>query len=98
MKQIKTITERLGDAEHFDAMVNEALQEGWRLTKRKVLMPRAQGGERFTFIMLYAELEKEVITEEERNCGNCKHCGAHISKEPCVSCGVGFSRWEDPIG
>lgn len=98
MKQIKTITERLGDAESFDKMVNEALQDGWRLTKRKVLMPRAQGGERFTFIMLYAELEKEDIPERERHCANCKYHRVRIEKEPCNSCGSNFSLWEAAEG
>lgn len=57
MKQIKTIRFRLDNAEKFDEAVNAAIGQGWRLTKREVLMPMAQANA-YTYIMLYAELEK----------------------------------------
>lgn len=56
--QIKTIRYRLDNAEAFDEAVNDAIREGWRLTKREVLMPVTQPNH-YTYIMLYAELEKD---------------------------------------
>lgn len=57
MKQIKTIRFRLDNAERFDETVNAAIGQGWRLTKREVLMPMAHANV-YTYIMLYAELER----------------------------------------
>ena len=55
--KIKTIRKQLDYAEKFDDAVNAALEEGWRLLRREVLMPAAQptDGTRL-HIMLYAEL------------------------------------------
>lgn len=94
MLQIKTIRNRLDNAEAFDKEVNAALAEGWTLTKREVLMPKAQGERIQTHIMLYAELEREIITETEQCCENCVHYTTPIGKEPCISCSEDGDKWE----
>ncbi len=58
MRQIKTIRDRLNNCENFDRLVNEALANGWRLTRREILIPAAQVSGQYTYIMLYAELER----------------------------------------
>jgi hypothetical protein len=93
MLQIKTIKNRLDNVESFDKEVNEALRDGWRLTRREVLQPAAQAIE-YTYIMLYAELEKEIVTEAERCCENCKHRMQDASIEPCASCSDDCDKWE----
>lgn len=97
MLQIKTITIRLDNAGDFDKRVNAALEEGWRLTRREVLQPKAQGAT-FVHIMLYAELEKVIITEKERDCGNCRY-GDQDGGEPCDSCVITRNnpptKWEE---
>lgn len=60
MKQIKTIKNRLDNAEDFDNDVNAALAEGWTLTRREVIRPNAHPVGETSFTMLYAELEREV--------------------------------------
>lgn len=94
MKQIKTIKNRLDNVVSFDKEVNAALAEGWTLTKREVLLPRAQTSTQYTYIMVYAELELEVITEAERCCENCLHYDKDPSVEPCFSCSETASEWE----
>lgn len=94
MKQIKTIKNRLDNAEDFDVAVNTALAEGWRLTKREVIRPLSQGSGHLTYIMLYAELEREEITEAERCCENCAHCGKRGDEEPCLHCSDQADKWE----
>lgn len=102
MKQIKTIYCR--DAEHFDRTVNQALKEGWQLTRRAF--------DQFGFI---AELEKEIVTEEEpkeepkeereeentpneqdRHCQTCKHEFKSLGTYPCSVCGDASykDKWE----
>lgn len=57
--QIKTIKNRLDNAEAFDSSVNAALNDGWVLKKRLVLQPhQPTGGINYFHTMLYAELEK----------------------------------------
>ena len=58
--KIKTIVDRLDNEENFDEKVNDALNDGWRLTKREVLIPASQPNVsgRFIHIMLYAEMNK----------------------------------------
>lgn len=57
--KIKTIRKKLEYAEEFDAGVNAALADGWKLVKREVLRPFSQpGGGALAHMMLYAELEK----------------------------------------
>ena len=59
MKQIKTIAYRIDNAGDFDSAVNAAIADGWGLKLRRVLRPIAQGCDIYTYIMLYAELERE---------------------------------------
>lgn len=57
--QIKTIKNRLDNAEAFDSSVNAALDDGWVLKKRLVLEPhQPHTGNTYFYTMLYAELEK----------------------------------------
>ena len=95
MLQIKTIKSRLDNAGSFDNEVNEALADGWTLKRRRVLQPLAQSGT-YTYIMLYAEFEKEIITEDEKTCENCKHFPIPEQLEPCVSCPNG-EKWEADV-
>lgn len=60
MKQIKTIVYRLDNSGNFDIAVNLAISDGWELKKREVLIPKAQHNDQYTYIMLYAELERET--------------------------------------
>lgn len=65
--EIKTITDRLDNANSFDKKVNAALADGWRVVKREVLQPPSQpstGGVYFN-MMLYAELEKAETKSED---------------------------------
>lgn len=94
MKQIKTIKNRLDNADNFDAEVNAALADGWQLTKREVLMPTSQDRVHYTYIMLYAELERDEITEAERCCENCAHFNKHSDEEPCLHCSDQANKWE----
>lgn len=89
MIQIKTIAADLPQRGIFDEKVNEAIAEGWRLTKRERV---SSLNDRVDY--LYAELEREVITEEERCCGNCKYCDNDAGAEPCTSCDDNASKWE----
>lgn len=85
MKQIKTVTVRIDAAEQFDKEVNEALTEGWMLIKRDVLPP-FDGTQHFVHRMLYAELEKDSITEAEKCCANCEHSERDGHESPCCYC------------
>lgn len=58
MKQIKTIVNRMDSYEDFDKEVNSALSDGWSLIERRVIVPEAQSPNRYTYHVLYAELEK----------------------------------------
>lgn len=93
MLQIKTIKNRLDNAEDFDKAVNTALAEGWTLTKREVLPPVDLGGY-FTHTTLYAELERVEITEAERGCENCRYCDCDATLEPCCNCSDNADKWE----
>lgn len=99
MKQIKTIKNRLDNAESFDKEVNAALAEGWQLTKREVLQPKAQSESMQTYTMLYAELEREKEPEPEggRRCGNCKHVEDISAAAPCIGC-IDHDKWEPADG
>lgn len=63
MLEIKTIKNRLDNAESFDKEVNAALAEGWELIRRDIIIP--QTTDKYT--MLYAELERYIgeLQEEE---------------------------------
>lgn len=96
MLQIKTIKNKLDNAADFDKAVNQALQEGWHLTRREVLQPLSQPNtsEHVVYTALYAELVKEELTEDEKVCTNCKHSGTHPHQEPCLSCNEDADKWE----
>lgn len=81
MLQIKTIKHQ--NPERFDYKVNVALADGWTLTRRLT------GPTDFV-----AELEKEVITEDEKTCENCKHYDTLANNEPCISCTDDADKWE----
>lgn len=98
MKQIKTIKNRLDNAASFDKEVNAALSEGWQLTKRKVLQPKAQSESLQSYTMLYAELEREDETEPEpepgkKSCENCRHVQSDPYGVPCNQCLL-YGKWE----
>jgi len=81
MTQIKTIYERKAD--DFDRKVNDALKEGWRLKKRVI-------GSDMIGPQFIAELVMDMHT-----CDDCKHRGALLTEEPCISCSASFSNWEE---
>lgn len=84
MKQIKTII--ADTALDFDGEVNTAIEQGWQLvTRRAVLRPDGY---------FYAEMERDVITEDERCCENCKYYDHDTTDEPCFSCLETASKWE----
>ena len=64
MLQIKTIWNRLENVTLFDDKVNAALRDGWTLKKRTVLRPIGQSESTYTYMLLYAELEKEVADDD----------------------------------
>lgn len=78
MLQIKTI--RIYDAEAFDRLVNEAIEDGWKLNRRTL----------DNDCYLIAELERDVITEKERYC---KHYKKGVTEEPCLNC-YDNDKWE----
>jgi hypothetical protein len=84
MKQIKTVHHRIDDSAQFDKEVNDALTEGWQLTRREFVPG---------YVILYAELEREVITEAEKCCENCRYCEV-VNGEPCDSCSEDANKWE----
>lgn len=88
MLQIKTIRNILDKAEKFDAEVNAALAEGWTLTKRELVHSHG---------VLYAELERVEITEEERCCENCAYCDHSGAADPCRSCTEDCDKWEPAV-
>jgi hypothetical protein len=94
MKQIKTIKNRLDNNVAFDEEVNNAIAEGWQLTKREVLVPMAQSNSLQMYVTLYAELEREIITEAEKCCENCAHFDVAPGEEPCSKCMNG-ECWEE---
>lgn len=65
MLQIKTIRNRLDNPTLFDDEVNAALRDGWTLKKRTVLRPIGQSESTYTYMLLYAELGKEVADDTE---------------------------------
>ena len=58
-KKIKTVWRNIHGAEEFDAEVNSAIDEGWKLLTRTLIVQRTETG----YPLLYAELEK-IIWEE----------------------------------
>lgn len=83
MLQIKTVIDN--SASKFDEEVNKALADGWTLTRRLA------GPDAFV-----AELEKNIITEAEKCCENCKYCNVPGNIPPCADCNPdgGKCYWE----
>ena len=86
MKQIRTIKTRIEAPEEFDKTVNDAISEGWELTKRYTIPS-----------FFIAELEGEIITEAERCCDNCRHRNKPGNEEPCDSCDGNAGNWEPQV-
>lgn len=84
MKQIKTIV--ADTVVDFDCEVNAAIADGWQLVARRAVL-RPDG-------YFYAELERDVITEDERCCENCKYYDLDTIDEPCVHCNKHADKWE----
>lgn len=61
MLQIKTIIEAVKNAPQFDRAVNEDIAAGWELVRRDVIQASLPDSPR----LLYAELEREFVKEEE---------------------------------
>lgn len=61
MLEIKTIIEAVKNSTQFDRKVNEELAAGWELVRRDIIPAGLPDSPR----LLYAELEREVETEEE---------------------------------
>lgn len=100
MKQIKTIFKHMDpktvdvlEAQDFDRQVNEAIAEGWKLVKRDVFHP-LDTRKYYHPRVLYAELEKDTITEAEKCCDNCKFCDSPGHVHPCNVC-TDVSEWEE---
>lgn len=88
MLEIKTIIETIGDAPLFDREVNEAITNGWELVRRDIIP--AQSPERH--VLLYAELEREVETEEEYELDDDDFTSWQLTRDPvqpyrCEKCG-----------
>ena len=96
MLQIKTVLKQLEFSGAFDEEVNAAQAEGWRLTKREVLLLPNFGA------VLYAELDQEreatdqerEATDQERGrtCDNCEYLYVPGSQEPCNRCFI-RTKW-----
>ena len=80
MKQIKTIMER--KSQEFDAKVNAALNDGWRMKSSKIASDLI--GEVFI-----AQMEKEPGT-----CDDCRFRDRIQTAEPCNECGSDYEKWE----
>lgn len=85
MLQIKTVHKRIDESKQFDDEINSALAEGWVLTKREFVAG---------YCVLYAELEREEITEAERCCENCAHYDTVSHNPPCCDCSEDADKWE----
>ena len=92
MKQIKTIIDK--NPEAFDKEVNDALADGWKLTRRDVFP-----GHYFLAEMERddAEPKREDIDYEAKLCEDCKHFDAKCGEEPCLSCTDEGSNWEAKV-
>lgn len=93
MLQIKTIIETTECYDEFDKQVNAALADGWYLIKRDVLPPYVSEGYDYARCLI-AEMEKVIITDDEKCCDNCKHNDRLCTEEPCLSCSDDVDKWE----
>lgn len=93
MLQIKTIIGTTECYDEFDKQVNAALADGWYLIKRDVLAPYISEGIEYARCLI-AELEREIITDEEKCCENCAYRDCAENQDPCRSCGEDADKWE----
>lgn len=93
---IKTIVNfDLDDYMIFDQRVNEALLDGWTLTKRE-RVDTPESPSRYGY--LYAEMEREVVAPHEHNCSTCLYSDQD-GGEPCDSCDEEtWNKWEPQEG
>lgn len=90
MKQIKTVVGEVKFSELFDKEVNDALLEGWKITRRDLFVAHVNGKS----TLLYAELEKDMLTDVDACCENCKYYDLSNDEEPCGSCSEDADKWE----
>jgi len=90
MKQIKTVIGEVKFSELFDKEVNDALLEGWKITRRDLFVSHVNGKS----TLLYAELEKDILTDVDACCENCKYHDLSNVEEPCSSCSEDADKWE----
>ena len=91
MLEIKTIAHPATEREEFDAEVNKALAEGWELVRRDIIPPY-EGSTYVWERILYAELEREVETEEEDGLTDDDFTSWQLTRDPvqpyrCEKCG-----------
>lgn len=68
MLKILTIVKKLNEAHAFDEEVNTAIADGYRLRKRKVIVPQTQPVNGSAEVMLYAELEQGREYKNDDGC------------------------------
>ena len=90
MKQIKTVIRQIGFVEEFDKELNDALLEGWKITRRDLFVSHVNGKS----TLLYAELEKDFLTDVDACCENCTYYDLSNVEEPCISCNEDADKWE----
>lgn len=88
--KIKTIYRQLTNSGEFDQLVNEAAEQGWRLTKREMLPGCPLTPSRYRPCLLYAELvlpdpPAEPVEPDVFDCAEAIHreCDKH---ESCTEC------------
>lgn len=90
MKQIKTISGSLGECAQFDKAVNAALEEGWELKRRDVIIPH--GSDRNS--SLYAELER--LAEEPQKEWLLKQA-PNDTRYVCPVCNTVYAYFAQPV-
>ncbi len=95
MKQIKTISGSLSECDRFDKAVNAALEEGWELKRRDVIVPH--GSDRVS--SLYAELEK--LAEEPPKAWLLKQApndtAPNDTRYACPVCNTVYAYFDRPV-
>ena len=101
MLEIKTIARSLRNRDVFDEEVNKAIAEGWELVRRDIIPAgyQCQWEKNNPDPILYAELEREVVTEEEEVPEPIYRAMWRESRDPafplrCTSCGYKSNKAE----
>lgn len=89
MKEIYTFWGALSLACDVEGAINEKLAEGWQIVRREIIPCPADPCKS----VLFYELERDFITEDEKTCENCRHYDRDGNVEPCASCTDG-EKWE----